>query len=106
MGSCLSPFVADIYIDDYINKHLNLINKQQKIWRYVDDIMIITTMSKEELNNYVEKLNNIKSKIKFTSEFEDNNKLNFLDTTLSRNEYNNKIDTRWYRRPTASDILL
>ena len=33
MGSCLSPIVADIYIDDYMNKHLNKINMPQKIWR-------------------------------------------------------------------------
>ena len=48
----------------------------------------------------------IKSKIKFTSEFEDSKKLNFLDTTITRNEENNKIDIRWYRKPTASNTLL
>ena len=106
MGSCLSAIIADLYIDDYINKYLNKINIPQKIWRYVNDVIIITTMSKNELNNYVEELNNIRNKIKFTSEFEDSKKLNFLGTTITRSEDSNKINIRWYRRPTASNTLL
>ena len=106
MDSCLSPIIADMYIGDYINKHLNKINRPQKLWRYVDDIIIITTMNKDELNNYVNELNNIKSKIKFTLEYEDNNKLNFLDTTITRNKNDNKINIKWYRKPTASNTLL
>ena len=106
IGSCLLPIVADIYIDDYINKYLNKINIPQKIWRYIDNILIITTMSKNELSNYVEELNNIRAKMKFKSELEDNNKLNFLDTAITRNKGSNKIDIIWYRRPTAWNTLL
>jgi hypothetical protein len=106
MGNCLSPILADIYLDDYMKKHLNEVNITQKLWRYVDDIIIITKMNKIELNDYVEQLNKIKSKIRFTLEFEENSKINFLDTTLSRNKNDNEINVRWFRKETAANKLL
>ena len=42
MGNCLSPLLADLYMDDYIEKHLTDVNQPNKLWRYVDDIFIIT----------------------------------------------------------------
>ena len=102
MGNCLSPILADLYLDDYIEKHLTRINVEKKIYRYVDDILIITKMNQAELTEYVNELNKIKSNIKFTSESEDNGKINFLDTTLTRNLKENKINIRWFRKTTAS----
>ena len=49
MGNCLSPILADLYLDDYIEKHLNKVNVNQKIFRYADDILIITRMNQPEL---------------------------------------------------------
>ena len=92
-------------MDEYINQNLPQIDPQ-KLWRYVDDILIITTMNKMELQEYVNNLNKIKGKIKFTMEFEENDQINFLDTTLKRNETNNQINTRWYRKEMTSNKLL
>ena len=74
MGNALSPILADLYMNDYMEKYMNKINKPSKIWRYVDDILIITEMNEQEIEGYVEHLNNIKSKIKFTYEFENKKK--------------------------------
>ncbi|CAF4741716.1 unnamed protein product, partial [Rotaria sp. Silwood2] len=108
MGNTLSPILADIYMGNYQKQHLHKVNNTNKIWRYVDDILIVTKMNKDQLNNYVEKLNKIRGTIRFTSEFEKNNKLNFLDTTLTRYIKNNevKLGVRWFRKETASDRLL
>ncbi|CAF1116065.1 unnamed protein product [Rotaria sordida] len=43
-------------------------------------------MNKDQTKNYVDNLNKIKGTIRFTHEYEDNKQLNFLDTTLTRNE--------------------
>ncbi|CAF1936052.1 unnamed protein product [Rotaria magnacalcarata] len=94
MGNCLSPILADLYLDDYISKHLSKVNREQKLFRYVGNILIITKMTHIELNKYVEELNQIKSNIGFTTEFEKNSKVNFLDTTLTKNTNDNKIDVR------------
>ena len=79
MGNTLSPILADIHMDEYQKQHLQEVNVINKIWRYVDDILIITKMNKEQLDEYVKILKEIRGTIKFTSEFEENNQLNFLD---------------------------
>ena len=107
MGSCLSPLIADLYLGDYFKKYLYQLNLTKKIWRYVDDVIIITTMNKMQLTEYVENINKIRSKIRFTLEYEDDNKtINFLDTTLTRNIQDKKINIRWFRKKIASNTLL
>jgi hypothetical protein len=108
MGNTLSPILADIYMDDYQQQHLHKVNISNKIWRYVDDILIVTKMNQKQLNDYVDELNKIRGTIKFTSEFEQNNELHFLDTTLTRlnNNNNMQLKIRWFRKETAADRLL
>ena len=104
MDNVLSPLLSNLFMDEYIKQKLNTINT--KLWRYVDDPFIIITMNKEELDEYVNNLNKRKGTIKFTYEFESNNKLSYLDTTLTKNITNKKIDIKWYRKETATDRLL
>ena len=108
MGNTLSPIIADIYMDFYLQKHLNEVNLTNKIWRYVDDILIVTKKSEDELKDYVERLNTISGTIRFTFEYEVKNKINFLDTTVARRDIDNQIRTkvRWFRKDTATDRLL
>ncbi|CAM4845408.1 unnamed protein product [Rotaria magnacalcarata] len=108
MGNTLSPLIADIYMDHYSKEHLQQINTPSKLWRYVDDILIITTMEEEQLKQYVNDLNNIKGTIRFTYEYEKKNKINFLDTTITKEIINNKqeIKIRWFRKETAADRFL
>jgi hypothetical protein len=65
-------------------------------------------MNYQQLDNYVKELNNIKGTIKFTFEYEQNNELNFLDTTLKRinNDNDIKLKIKWFRKQTAADRLL
>ncbi|CAF1371595.1 unnamed protein product, partial [Rotaria sp. Silwood1] len=108
MGNTLSPILADIYMDDYQKQHLHQVSIPNKIWTFVDDILIITKMNQQQLKDYVNELNNIQGTIKFTSEFEQSNELNFLDTTLTRINSSNdiKLKIRWFRKETAADRLL
>jgi hypothetical protein len=108
MGNTLSPILADIYMDEYQQKYLQKVNVPNKIWRYVDDILIITKMNEQQLKNYINELNDIEGTIKFTHEFEQNKELNFLDTTLKRlNDHSDsKLKIRWFRKETAADRLL
>jgi hypothetical protein len=108
MGNTLSPLLADLYMDDYIKKHLQEVNQPSKFWRYVDDIMIITPMNEQQLKDYVNKLNDIRSTIRFTCEYEDTNSINFLETSLTKHVVNNQLQVkvRWFRKQTASDRLL
>jgi hypothetical protein len=91
MGNTLSPILADIYMDHYLAEHLHDVNQNNTIWRCVDDILIITKLNEQELNNYVNELNDIRGSIRFTYEYEQNNKINFLDTTLTRINKENQI---------------
>ena len=74
MGNCLSPLLSDLYTDNYINEHLTEINKPLKFWRYFDDTIIITKFNKQQLDSYVDELNKIPDKIRFTTEFETDKK--------------------------------
>ncbi|CAF5225303.1 unnamed protein product [Rotaria magnacalcarata] len=93
MGNTLSPILADIYMDEYQKQHLHKVNIPNKIWRYIDDILIITKMNKTQFDKYVYDLNKMRGTIKFTSEFEQNDQINYLDSI-------------WFRKDTAADSLL
>ncbi|CAF5190571.1 unnamed protein product, partial [Rotaria magnacalcarata] len=101
-------FNADIYMDEYQKQHLHKVNIPNKIWRYVDDILIITKMNKTQLDKYVNDLNKIRGTIKFTSEFEQNDQINYLDTMLTKTIINNEtiLKIRCFRKDTAADRLL
>ena len=105
MGNTLSPILADLYMDDYIEKKMMKVNEPGRLWRYVDDFFIITKMEEHEVQTYVKELNKIKGKIRFTYEYEKNGTINFLDTHLTRKEDGN-VGTRWFRKETAADRLL
>ena len=86
-------------------KHLSDVCQANRLWRYVDDILLIKHMNENEMQDYVRKLNSIKSNIRFTFEYEKEASISFLDTKLSRN-IDDTIKIRWFRKDTASDRLL
>jgi hypothetical protein len=51
---------------------------------YVDDILIIYSQNKSNINSVLTKFNNINPKLSFSLELELNNKIYFLDITISR----------------------
>ena len=88
MGSPLSGLLADIYLNHYENIHMfssanKWHNKIVSYTRYVDDTFIIFNGTIRQINNLKNYLNNINKNIQFTLEVEIENKLNFLDLTIT-----------------------
>lgn len=97
MGSAISPFVANLFMS-YFEMDLKKSGNFPRVWyRYVDDVYAI--IKKHQLRQFLGKINNTKyPTIKFTYEAEEENKLNFLDVTVIRN--NGKLEFDIYRKPT------
>ncbi|XP_045779584.1 uncharacterized protein LOC123877124 [Maniola jurtina] len=104
MGSPLSPLMADIFMDDFENKHIVKNNNILYYYRYVDDIIICWTGTDEQLDTFVKNLNKIHPKIKFKSELELDNSISFLDLTITR--ANNKHQFGIFRKPTYTDTTI
>ena len=71
--------------------------------RYVDDTFLI--VPKDEVNLILETFNNYHERINFTMEIERDNKINFLDMELTRNDSNGSIISNWYKKKTYSGRL-
>jgi hypothetical protein len=55
-----------------------------RYFRYVDDILIIYDKNKTNIDETLTEFNKEKTSIKFTTEKEQQNSINFLDITLHR----------------------
>lgn len=104
MGSCLSPFLADIFMDSLENNHIiNNNNTEILHWfRYVDDCLCFLDCDRVQAENLLQKINNIHPNISFTLEMENNNKINFLDLSISRDP-TNQLKFSIFRKPTQTD---
>ena len=69
--------------------------------RYIDDTFMCCEYSLEELQEFIQFLNSLHPKIKWTSEVEKDNKISFLDILIIRNGESN--GTTVYRKESASD---
>ena len=75
-----------------------------RIWkRYVDNTF--TILDRENVNDFLQHLNNQQPSIRFTMETEKDNKLAFLDTAVLR-EPDGHLTTSIYRKPTHTDQYL
>lgn len=103
MGSCLSPLIARIVMDEVVTFLLNHI-PLTFIRVFVDDT--IAAVNANLANKALTLLNSFApGQIIFTMEKEDTNaSINFLNVTLTREA--NSIFTNWYRKPFASGRLL
>ena len=106
MGSRLGPIIANIFMNDFEEKHMEeLINKGVKSWdRFVDDTCVIVKF-KENADQILNFLNEQHNKIKFTLETEKDNSLNFLDVKIKRKD-NLCLETSTYRKPTFTGVML
>ena len=85
MGSPLSPILANLCMEFVENEILNNCEPTLKpvIWlRYVDDIFIIFKGTQEDFDRFFRYVNSILPSIKFTVEYENENKLSFLDVLV------------------------
>lgn len=103
MGTCISPFFARIIYEDILKHTAEKIKFNPEYFGfYVDDSAAI--MRRDEADLLLRTLNNYDTNIKFTMENETNGKINFLNTTIIRE--NKEIKTNWYKKPFASDRLV
>jgi len=88
MGGSLSVNISGIYVNKLLNDVLNKSKIKPKIMiKYIDDLLVI--MKTEEIDGLLKELNSYYKDIKFTKEDEKDNKINYLDLTIIRE--NNRI---------------
>ena len=91
MGSPLSSTMAEVYLqyieETYIKQWLDS-KKIIYYKRYVDDILIVYDQSKTNEQIILYLINNIDKNLQFKLSTEENNKINYLDTLIHRNNTN------------------
>ncbi|EZA59383.1 hypothetical protein X777_00505 [Ooceraea biroi] len=70
--------------------------------RYIDDTFAI--LPNDRVQDVVDAFNSYHPRLKFTYELENDNSINFLDTTVIRDD--NRLITNWYRKPTFSGLYV
>jgi hypothetical protein len=106
MGAPTSSIFSEIYIQHIENRIISDILLKYNIvgyFRYVDDILIVYNKDKTNLYDVFNVLNNILPTMKFTIEEEKENKINFLDITISKKK---DISFEIYSKPTATDTII
>jgi len=104
MGSPLGPTLANIFMCYNESKWLEncpIEFKPKHYFRYVDDTLLLFK-SEDEVNKFLEYLNNQHPNIKFTCEIEQNGHLPFLDIDISRDM--NSFVSSVYRKPTYTGL--
>ena len=103
MGSPLSPILADIVMEELLDKSMELVeHKPRLLTKYVDDLFGI--IKNDEVQNTLEALNKFHRNIKFTVEMENNGQLPYLDSMVIKKE--GKVKINWYQKPTASGRII
>ncbi|KAK5648492.1 hypothetical protein RI129_003384 [Pyrocoelia pectoralis] len=100
MGQPLSSIIADLVIGDIEVNILKDFHNITMYHRYVDDIIVIA--HSDQVNNILNKFNNVHPLLEFTLELENNNILNFLDISLLHKP-DGSIITNWYRKAIKTD---
>ena len=104
MGSPVSAVIANLYMESFEEQAITTSSYKPTIWkRYVDDTL--TILDRGNVDDFLQHLNNQQPSIRFTMETENNNKLAFLDTAVSR-EPDGRLTTSVYRKPTHTDQYL
>ena len=82
MGSCISPVVANIFMEYVERQALTSFRESPKIWiRYIDIFCVIFYSIIEE---FLQHINSVSPNIQFTVEIEKDRPLPFLDAQITR----------------------
>ena len=101
MGSPVSTVIANLYMESFEQQAITTSAYKPRIWkRYVDDTF--TILDRRNVDSFLQHLNNMQPPIRFTMETENDYKLAFLDTAVSR-EPDGRLTTSVYRKPTHTD---
>lgn len=105
MGSPISSTVAQLVMEFVEENVLQKLDFDILFFkRYVDDCL--TAIPENKTTDILNAFNKFHKKLKFTSEIEEQDKINFLDLTLLRDKKNNSLKTKWYTKPTWSGRYL
>ena len=105
MGSPISSTIAQIvmeYLEESVLKKIDFDVLFFK--RYVDDCL--AAVPENKINHLLQAFNEFHQKLQFTSEIELDNKINFLDLTIYRQQTTNYLKTKWYTKDTWSGRYL
>lgn len=110
MGGPLSGTLAELFMDNFEqvqilsdkNPHSNKIKFYS---RYVDDAFIILKANRRQASIFLNYLNSINPHMQFKLELEENNKINFLDVSITRKQQTN-LAIGIYRKPTQTDLVI
>ena len=101
MGSPVSAVIASLYMERFEEQAITKSSYGPRIWeRYVDDTF--TILDPENLDDFLQHLNNQQPSIRLTMETEKDKKLAFLDTAVLR-EPDGRLTISVYRKPTYTD---
>ena len=103
MGSPVSAVIY-LYMESFEEQAITTRSYELRIWkRYVDDTF--TVLDRENVDDFLQHLNNQQPSIRFTMETEKDNKLSFLNTAVLR-EPDGRLTTSVYGEPTHADKYL
>ena len=101
MGSPISPFMADIFMEEFEEKAFADETIRPKLWkRYVDDV--ISVIKRSMVQTLLSHLNTQHPHIIFTIEEERNGSLPFMDVRFTKMA-NGELQREVYRKPTHTD---
>ena len=104
MGSPLGPTFANIFmcsLEEYMLDNCPLAFRPLFYRRYVDDTFLLFR-NKAQADNFLDFVNGIHRNIKFTIEYESDNKLPFLDVLVFRD--NDHFNTTVFRKKTFTGL--
>ncbi|XP_074042449.1 uncharacterized protein [Leptinotarsa decemlineata] len=94
MGNPLSTVIAKYFMEGFEEKAIDTFELKPTLWlRYMDDIFVILSQSRDALNLFVDH-----SSIKFTMETEQEQRIAFPDVLIER--CSDRLTYKVYRKPT------
>ena len=103
MGSPLGPILANIFVGFHERRLFNQSSTALMYHRYVDDTFAIFP-SRQDFEDFLEKLNALHTSLKFTFETEVEGRLPFLDVLVHKTQ--RCFQTSVYRKPTFSGLYM
>jgi hypothetical protein len=107
MGAPTSPIFSEFYLQHKEHTTFHRILQRHKIigyFRFVDDILLIFDNTVTDINQVLSEFNSATPSLQFTMELETDNRINFLDLTIRKN--NGHFEFEIYRKPTCTDIII
>ena len=107
MGAPSSSLIAVFFLQHIEHQHMARLSMTHKIityFRCVDDILIIFYPNHSSIQTILAEFDTLHQKLQFAAEMEENETINYRDTTIHRTPSNWK--TAIYRKPTFTDTII